>query len=111
MSFRCIQGPPRLQNQNHPENIVQGLVFTLLDVFDATRDLYQTLTVKEQRDYEQSLRAKGYPSTRRIEYVQDEALGSDEAILMDKAAVKRQFEIGTQALGVDFAIGDGMAPQ
>lgn len=82
-------------------------MFTLLDVFDATRDLYQTLTIKEKRDYEQCLRSKGYPTTRRIEYVKDERLGSDQAIAMDKAAVKRQFGIGNQALGNEFAMGDG----
>ena len=82
-------------------------MYTLLDVFDATRDLYQTLTQKEQRDYEQNLRSKGYPVSRRIEYVKDERLGSDESIGIDTAAVTRQFEIGYQALGTEFAIGDG----
>lgn len=89
-----------------PAHVLQTLVNTLLDVFDATRDLHQTLTVKEQRDYELSLRSKGYPSSRRIEYVVDGRLGSDEAIVLDKAAVTRQFELGYQALGVEFAIGD-----
>ena len=87
---------------------MQALVYTLLDVFDATRDLYQTLTIKEQRDYEQNLRSKGYPVSRRIEYVNDEKLGSDEAIAMDKEAVTRQFEVGYQAVGAEFAMGDGM---
>ena len=82
-------------------------MYTLLDVLDAARDLHQTLINKEQRDYEQSLRSKGYPSSRRIEYVEDERLGSDDTIVLDKAAVTRQFENGYQALGVDFAIGDG----
>jgi hypothetical protein len=90
--------------------MLQALVYTLLDVFDATRDLYQTLTKKEQRDYEQNLRSKGYPVSRRIEYVKDERLGSDETIGMDTAAVTRQFEVGYQALGIGFAIGDGMSP-
>ncbi|KAJ4374195.1 hypothetical protein N0V83_002936 [Neocucurbitaria cava] len=91
-----------------PAHIVQALVYTLLDVFDATRDLYQTLAVKEKRDYQLNLQAKGYPPSRKIEYVDDGRLGSDEALVMDKAAVTRQFEIGYQALGIDFAIGDGM---
>jgi hypothetical protein len=73
-----------------PANIVQSLVYTLLDVFDSTRDLHQTLRVKEKRDYESSLRSKGYPSSRRIEYVEDESLGKDEDLVMDKAAVKRR---------------------
>jgi hypothetical protein len=84
-------------------------VYTLLDVFDATRDLLQTLKVKEKRDYELNLRSKGYPTTRRIEYVEDETLGKDEDLVMDKAAVTRQFEIGFQKAGVQFAIGDGMS--
>ncbi|CAN9345715.1 unnamed protein product [Alternaria alternata] len=90
-----------------PVHVVQALVDTLLDVFDATRDLYETLTVKEQRDYEQNLRSKGYPASRRIEYVKDERLGSDEAIVTDKAVVTRQFDIGYQTIGVEFAEGDG----
>jgi hypothetical protein len=88
---------------------MQALVYSLLDVFDATRDLYQTLTNKEQRDYEQNLRIKGYPVSRRIEYVKDERLGSDETIGMDRSTVTRQFEIGYQALGVEYAVGDGMS--
>ena len=87
---------------------MQALVCTLLDVFEATRDLYRTLTTKEQREYEQNLRAKGYPVSRRVEYVNDERLGSDEAFVTDKAAVTRQFDIGYQALGAEFAMGDGM---
>jgi hypothetical protein len=98
-----MQNPPV-----DPANVMQALVYTLLDVFDATRDLYQTLTIKEQRDYEQNLRAKGYPASRRIEYVEDDRLGSDGVIAMDRAAVTRQFEIGYQVLGTEFAVGDGM---
>jgi hypothetical protein len=86
---------------------VQALVYRLLDVFDATRDLHQTLKVKEKRDYELSLRSKGYPPSRRIEYVEDESLGKDEDLVMDKAAVTRQFEIGLQKVGAQFAVGDG----
>jgi hypothetical protein len=84
-------------------------LYTLLDVFDASRDLYKTLANKEQRDYEQNLRTKGYPVSRRIEYVKDERLGSDETIGMDRSTVTRQFEIGYQALGVEYAVGDGMS--
>jgi hypothetical protein len=90
-----------------PDNVVQALVYTLLDVFDATRDLYQTLKVKEKRDYEASLRAKGYPTLRRIEYVEDESVGKDEGLVMDKTAVTRQFEMGYQKMGSEFAVGDG----
>ena len=90
-----------------PSNVVQALVYTLLEVFDATRDLYQTLKVKEKRDYELSLRSKGYPTSRRIEYVEDGILGKDEDLVMDKAAVTRQFEIGFQRVGSQFAVGDG----
>ncbi|CAA9965343.1 hypothetical protein PTMSG1_08702 [Pyrenophora teres f. maculata] len=89
-----------------PASVVQALVCTLLGVFDATRDLYHTLTTKEQRVYEENLRAKGYPVSRRAEYVNDERLGSDEAFVTDKAAVTRQFDIGYQALGAEFAMGD-----
>ncbi|KAF2031244.1 hypothetical protein EK21DRAFT_63603, partial [Setomelanomma holmii] len=87
-------------------NVVQGLVYRLLDVFDATRDLYQTLKVKEKRDYEISLRTKGYPPSRRIEYIEDEDLGKEEDLAMDRAAVTRQFEIGLQKVGPEFAMGD-----
>lgn len=38
--------------------------------------------------------------------MEDESLGTDEAFVMDKAAVMRQFEIGYQALGAEFAKGD-----
>lgn len=38
--------------------------------------------------------------------MEDGTLGSDEAIVMDKAAVTRQFEIGYQVLGAEFAKGD-----
>ncbi|KAF1913614.1 hypothetical protein BDU57DRAFT_589254 [Ampelomyces quisqualis] len=90
----------------HPANVVQALVYTLLDVFDATRDIYQTLQVKDKRDYEASLRSKGYPTSRRLEYVEDDQLGKAEDLVMDKAAVTRQFEIGFQKVGAQFAIGD-----
>jgi hypothetical protein len=76
-------------------------------VFDATRDLYNTLRNKEKRDYESSLRSKGYPDSRRIEYIDEDDFGSDEGIVIDKAAVKRQFDDGLQDIGSQFAIGDG----
>lgn len=98
-----------LQNPTaDPTNVVQALVYTLLDVFDAARDLHQTLRHKEKRDYEQKLKSKGYPQSRRIEYVEDGELSTDESIVMDKAAVTRQFETGYQDIGAQFAIGDGM---
>jgi hypothetical protein len=80
----------------------------LLDVFDASRDLYQTLRAKEKRDYEQNLRSRGYPNGRLIDYVDDEDARGDESLVLDKAAVTRQFEIGFQTVGAQFAIGDGM---
>jgi hypothetical protein len=88
--------------------VVQTLVSTLLDVFDASRDLYQTLRTKEKRDYEHSLRSRGYPSGRKFDYVEDEDTGGDKSLVMDKAAVTRQFEIGLQDVGTTFAVGDGM---
>lgn len=88
--------------------MAQALVYTLLDVFDASRDLYQTLRAKEKRDYEQSLRSRGYPSGRKFDYVDDEDANGDESLVMDKAAVTRQFEIGFQDIGAQFAVGDGM---
>jgi len=87
-----------------PANVVQALVYTLLDVFDATRDLYITLRAKEKRDYEYDLRSRGY--RRKIDHVEDELQGDGE-IVLDKAAVKRQFEIGYSDVGAQFAIGDG----
>lgn len=89
-----------------PANVVQALVYTLLDVLDATRDLFNTLRNKERRDYEQSLRARGYPESRRIDIVDDEKIANDESIVFDKAAVTREFEIGYQDIGSQFAIGD-----
>jgi UTP-glucose-1-phosphate uridylyltransferase len=88
--------------------VVQALVFTLLDVFDASRDLYQTLKAKEKRDYEQNLRSRGYPKGRKFDYVEDNEADGDGSLVMDKAAVTRQFEIGFQDIGAMFAVGDGM---
>jgi hypothetical protein len=89
-----------------PANVVQSLVHTLLDVFDATRDLYNTLRDKEKRDFEKSLRSRGYTDSRRIDYADDET-ASDEGIVLDKAAVTKQFDIGLNDIGPQFAIGDG----
>lgn len=86
---------------------VQALVHILLDVFDATQDLYQTLAIKEERDYDNRLRSKGYPSSRQVDYIKDENLGSEEQILQDKKAVKRQYDIGHLEFGIEFARGDG----
>ncbi|EMD65672.1 hypothetical protein COCSADRAFT_139900 [Bipolaris sorokiniana ND90Pr] len=85
-----------------PANVVQSLVYILSGVFDATRDLYRSLSLKEQREYEQSLRSY----SRRAEYVSDERLGSEEAVMTDKATMVRQFEIGYHAMGTEFAMGD-----
>lgn len=86
---------------------MQNLVYTMLDVFDATKDLHQTLKAKEQREYEQRLRSKGYPGSRGVEFVKDSELDGEEAIMMDKAAVRRQFERGLREVGPQFATGDG----
>lgn len=83
-------------------------MYILADVFDATKDLYRSLTIKEQKEYEQNLRAKGYPPSRRVEYVREESLGSEDAIMTDKSTVIRQFEKGYHAMGSEFARGDGM---
>ncbi|EOA81684.1 uncharacterized protein SETTUDRAFT_98284, partial [Exserohilum turcica Et28A] len=92
-----------------PANIVESLVYILADVFDATKDLYRSLTIKEQKEYEQNLRAKGYPPSRRVEYVREESLGSEDAIMTDKSTVIRQFEKGYHAMGSEFARGDVIA--
>jgi hypothetical protein len=85
-----------------PANVVQALVHTLLDVFDATRDLYNTLKSKERRD-----RARGYIDSRSSSHSDDD-LPSDEGIVLDKAAVTRQFDIALADIGAPFAVGDGM---
>lgn len=83
---------------------MQSLTHTLLDVFDAARDLYQTLKSKQKRDYEANLRSRGY--RRSIDYLDDGPDGEEE-IVMDKAAVLRQFDNGFDDIGVQFAVGDG----
>lgn len=90
-----------------PTNVVQSLVYTLVDVLDATRDLYITLRNKEERDRERDFKARGYCDVRSSEYVDGED-ASDESIVLDKAAVTRHFEIGVEEIGPQFAIGDGM---
>lgn len=90
-----------------PANVAQALVHTLLEVFDATRDLHHTLSLKEKREYEQSRRARRYSSGRNIDFIDDEdTRGGSDSLVMDKAAVTRQFEIGFDEFGVQFAIGD-----
>jgi hypothetical protein len=66
-----------------PAGAMQNLVYTMLDVFDATKDLHQTLTIKDQREYELRLRSKGYSSTKGLEFVRDGELTGEEAIMMD----------------------------
>lgn len=68
-----------------------------------------TLKTKERRDYELSLRSKGYPTSRRVEYIEDEDTRGDEAIVTDKAAVTRQYENGLENVGQVYAVGDGMS--
>lgn len=87
-----------------PANVVQALVNTLLDVFDATRDLYHTLKSKQRRDYEHNLRSRGY--RKSIGYVDDDPDGEEE-IIMDKAAVLRTIDVGVEEVGTQFAVGDG----
>lgn len=86
---------------------MQALVYTLLDVFDASRDLHQTLRAKEKRDHEQNLRAKGYPSRGKLDYLDELDSSGNDSLMQDKAAVTRQFEIGFQEVGAQFAVGDG----
>lgn len=85
--------------------MVQSLTHTLLDVFDAARDLHQTLKSKQKRDYEANLRSRGY--RRSVDYIDDGPDGEEE-IVMDKAAVLRQFDNGLDHVGGQFAVGDGM---
>ncbi|KAL5394629.1 hypothetical protein PMIN06_000517 [Paraphaeosphaeria minitans] len=86
-----------------PANVVQALVNTLLDVFDATRDLCQTLKSKQRRDYEQNLRSRGY---RRSTDYTDDRPDDEKEIIMDKAAVLRTFDVGLEEVGTQFAVGD-----
>jgi hypothetical protein len=86
---------------------LQGIVYTLLEVFDAARDLYQTLTNKDKRDLEQKLRSNGYPSSRKLEFVDDVEVNGNRALLTDKLALLRRYEDGLRDVGPTFAIGDG----
>ena len=81
----------------------------MLDVFDATRDLYRTLSNKDKRDYELQLRSKGYPGSRRLEFVDDAEINGTRAILTDKLALLRRYENGLRDVGSGFAIGDGLS--
>ena len=99
-ALTMVQNPPV-----DPANVVQSLVYTLLDVFDATRDLYNTLRDKDRRDCERNSRYRGYRESRK--FVDDDEHASDEGVVMDKAAVTRQFDIGLQDVGASFAVGDG----
>ncbi|KAF2476411.1 uncharacterized protein BDR25DRAFT_321872 [Lindgomyces ingoldianus] len=89
-----------------PVNVVQSLVHVLLGVLDATRDLFGILKSKEKRDHEENIKPRGYPDSRRIKYVDDESAVGHESITLNKAAVIREFDIGFQDLGTQFAIGD-----
>ncbi len=82
-------------------------MYTLLDVFDATRDLYQTLSNKDKRDHELQLRSKGYPSSRKLEFIDDIEINGNRAILTDKLALLRKYEDGLRDIGSTFAVGDG----
>lgn len=82
-------------------------MYTLLDVFDATQDLYKTLTNKDKRDHEQQLRLKGYPGSRGPEFIDDKAASGTRGILTDKLALLRRYEDGLREVGSDFAVGDG----
>ncbi|KAF1964039.1 hypothetical protein BU23DRAFT_494175 [Bimuria novae-zelandiae CBS 107.79] len=92
-----------MQRSIDPADVVQSLVHTLSDVFDATKDLYRTLKSKQKRDYEANLRSRGY--RRSVDYLDDGPDGEEE-IVMDKAAVLRQFDLGIQDVGRQFAVGD-----
>ncbi|KAF3046714.1 hypothetical protein E8E11_007524 [Didymella keratinophila] len=87
-------------------DVLQGIVYTLLEVFDATRDLYQTLTNKDKRDLEQKLRSNGYPSSRKLEFIDDAEVNGTRAILTDKLALLRRYEDGLRDAGPTFAVGD-----
>lgn len=88
-------------------DLQQAILYTLLDVFDAARDLYQTLTIKGKRD---CARAKGYASSRKIDIVDDVAENGTRGILTDKLAVLKRYEDGLRGVGEEFAIGDGGLP-
>lgn len=93
-----------------PRDVLQSIAYTLLDVFDATRDLYQTLTNKDKRDLELQLRAKGYSgSSRQLDYVDDAGVSGKRGILTDKLAVLKRYEDGLRDVGDGFAVGDALS--
>ncbi|KAJ8105272.1 hypothetical protein OPT61_g10281 [Boeremia exigua] len=94
---------------DEPTDVLQGIVYTLLDVFDATRDLYQTLSNKDKRDHELQLRSRGYPSSRKLEFVDDAEVIGNRAILTDKLALLRRYEDGLRDFGSKFAVGDALS--
>ncbi|KAF9698948.1 hypothetical protein EKO04_002919 [Ascochyta lentis] len=94
---------------NESADVLQGLVYTLLEVFDAARDLYATLTTKDKRDYEIHLRSKGHPASRKLELIDDSAANGNRAILTDKLALLRRYEDGLRDVGSEFAVGDALS--
>ncbi|KAF2632605.1 hypothetical protein BU25DRAFT_405926 [Macroventuria anomochaeta] len=98
-----------LTHNDESTDVLQGLVYTLLDVFDATRDLYQTLTNKDKRDYELQLRLKGHPSSRKLESIDDTKVSGNRAILTAKLALLRRYEDGLRDVGSEFAVGDTLS--
>lgn len=96
-------------HSHEPTDLLQGIVYTLLEVFDATRDLYQTLTNKDKRDHEQKLRSNGYPSSRKLEFIDAAEVNGNRAILTDKLALLRRYEDGLRDVGATFAVGDALS--
>lgn len=101
-SSRADMLPQTLQPST--PDLQQAILYTLLDVFDAARDLYQTLAIKERRD---NARAKGYVSSRNVELVDDAEDNGTRGILTDKLAVLKRYEDGLRVVGEEVAIGDG----
>jgi len=95
------------QSRVDPANVVESLAYTLLEVLNATRDLYKTLRIKEKRDHETLERSKGYPPSPVSDHLDDDAAAGNASIVLDKAAVKREFDHGMDTLGPPFAVGDG----
>ncbi|KAF2199024.1 hypothetical protein GQ43DRAFT_465140 [Delitschia confertaspora ATCC 74209] len=94
------------KSQVDPANVVEALVYSLLEAFDATRDLYKTLRIKEKRDHEELKRLKGYPESPISDHLDDDAAAGNASIVLDKAAVKHEFSNGFDSLGPPFAVGD-----
>ncbi|KAF2807427.1 uncharacterized protein BDZ99DRAFT_573256 [Mytilinidion resinicola] len=91
-----------------PDNVIESLLHTLLETFTATRDLHKTLRIKEKRDHEAIKTLKGYPESRRNYYVDSDGMdeAGENAISLDKSAVKREFQRGYSDLGHRYAMGD-----